>query len=183
MITISGQQIDFLNPQQTNVLPRDLFQGLRYEHRYGGHIGPYNVLSHLCFCKRLAQAWGYSPLETALCSAHDLHEAYTKDIPSPLKAAIGPAWKAIEDPWEQHVHLSLGFQWPLPPELKRKVKAVDHRALVVETAYFDFPLHDYVTPEEAQAVSPDEIDMLRRILLLSPHEMWQEVWGSIGLAQ
>lgn len=183
MITITGQQIDFLHPEKTKVLPRDLCQGLQYEHRYGGHIGPYNVLSHLLFCKRMAEAWGYSPLEIAMCAAHDLHEAYTKDISSPMKEVLGEAWRRIEEPWERHVLTSVGFQWPIPPDLYQKYKKVDKRALVVETAYFEFPLYDYVSQGDVESVTPTEIDMLRRVLMLEPHEKWQEVWGAVGMAR
>ena len=127
--TFTGQEISYWSPEAMEVLWLDLKVGMR-EVRYCGQLGtaPWTVAHHLALCGRLAPA---DSRIRALAVAHDLHEAYVKDLPKGLKECLGSTYATIEGYWEQHVHRELGL-WPISPTEATEVKRIDVRALALE---------------------------------------------------
>lgn len=150
----SGEPLWFLDPTQTRIRPEDVKQNLGNLCRYNGGI-EWSVLQHSILCLALAKVHGYDPALWPNVASHDFAEAYIGDLPTGLKQVV-PGWRPIEDAWDAHVHESLGLQWPVPEEIHRQVKFIDHRALVVETTIFGWPDAHNIAARKGGLPSNDE---------------------------
>lgn len=84
---ILGNQIDI----------RDVAQALAQVNRFTGHCHrPYSVAEHSLLVASLAQREGKSALIQYACLMHDAHEAFSSDMSSPGKQAIGLSWATFE---------------------------------------------------------------------------------------
>lgn len=154
MATASGQPVLFLDPPATVVLWEDLVvTGKIY--RFGAVLD-WTVLQHSCLVTKLAHIAGASKKVQAYCAAHDLHEAYVGDIPAPLKEVV-PEFRDVELPWMEHVHKSLGMEWPVPEEIEQEVKHHDLRALVVEADVFEHPLKKHIADKLGAPSSKEKL--------------------------
>lgn len=129
--TVSGRKIDFLNPDPEQFYIEDIALALSRIPRFVGHTDPtrgiYSVASHSIYVSRIANDKGYPSLEFLM---HDATEAYTNDIPRPLKQLLGPAIKDIEDRLTEAlcIKFELDISWLRSQELKD----VDYCALLAE---------------------------------------------------
>lgn len=105
--------------------------------RFGGRwIKPLSVARHSIWVSRSLEDQG-EPASTQLCGLmHDAAEAYTCDIPQPLKRSllvrkpdgdIVP-YSEFEDTLTQRIFEQLGLPWPIPPV----VHEVDHQIVQKE---------------------------------------------------
>ena len=130
IVTHTGLRFDFTDPQPDQICIEDIAHALSLICRFGGHSKHhYSVAQH---------SWLLSynvpdglELEALL---HDGAEAYTGDIPSPLKAIL-PDFQFIES----NVNLALRRKFNLMPvsgewpcDMHPDVKAADKRILVDE---------------------------------------------------
>lgn len=180
--TRSGQEIWFEEPERTEILDEDLYRATRGTLRYAGHL-EVSLLLHLAVCARIAEVTisPDDPLRSnlvAYCAAHDLHEAYVGDVISGLKQLI-PDYREIEDAWEAHVHRSLGFEWPPPPDIARWTKWVDRRALVAEQHHFDFPLWRENAANLGGPPNPSEAAAFTVLCGMSPPVLWKKVRAAL----
>lgn len=120
---LSGTLFDYNAPEKSDVQITDIAAPLSKICRFAGHIhGFYSVAQHAVNTSRIV------PPEYAFTALmHDTAEAFTNDLPTPLKAAI-PAFKALEERIEGAMAERFGFQYPLPPE----VKYADLQMLAIE---------------------------------------------------
>jgi len=119
----SGLMFDYDDPGACPVTIEDIAQALSNVCRFAGHIPHfYSVAQH---------AWNVSrivPAEHALTALlHDTAEAFTNDLPTPLKAAV-PVFRELDERIEQAMAARFGFAFPLPPE----VRLADARMLRIE---------------------------------------------------
>jgi hypothetical protein len=95
--THSGGRFDFLDPAIDEILLEDVAHALAHTNRYGGHAGTYSVAQHCVLLSRwLGREFLWSPDTARDALMHDATEAYSGDIPAPLKALI-PAFASLED--------------------------------------------------------------------------------------
>lgn len=168
----SGALWDPLRPWLTEVNARDLFVRLSRQRRYGGDLD-WTVLQHLALCSRIAGIMRpKEPLFRAFVVLHDMHEAYTTDLPYPIKRIL-PEWEAFESAWEQLVHQAVGIGWPVADAIKARIKVVDQRAAFVEMATHDHP--DLGKWDTMPAVSPTERRAVATIREASPRVLWGEI--------
>lgn len=129
--TYTGGTFDLLNPRVDDVRIEDIAHHLSIIGRFcGATRNLYSVAEHSVLVMRLMERDGHC---SELCLAgllHDGAEAYTNDVASPCKRALGSAWSAIEDPIQNVVMKSLGIVWDL--SIKSAVKAYDMIALRAE---------------------------------------------------
>jgi hypothetical protein len=155
----SGKRFWPLHLEPRDVSIDDIALSLSIECRFGGHtkypIG-YSVAQHSVFVASLVSEWTSDPHIVRAALLHDAHEAYLKDIPSPIKRALGlEVVKPAERRADAAIAAALGFdQQGLYHPL---VKRADMVALATEKrdlrAFRDPP--ELVRPEEA-AVEPHE---------------------------
>jgi uncharacterized protein len=94
--TVSGRDVDLLNPKPESILLGDIVYALAKIPRFIGHtIGrlPWSVAQHSMLVESLLPE-SSDPLERLYALLHDAHEAYVGDIVSPLKRAMDAIWKS-----------------------------------------------------------------------------------------
>lgn len=119
--TYTNKRFDFLNPTPDSICIEDIAHALSLTNRYGGHTGKgYSVAEHSYIVSH------FVPPEYALQGLmHDAAEAYTGDIPSPLKALL-PDFKVIEKNVEDVINLKYGLPLTYHPSVKEMDLKVLH---------------------------------------------------------
>lgn len=128
-ITTNSGYVDIFHPNPESYDIKYLALALSRIPRFGGHgLRFYSVLEHLLLCCDIAEL--NSPGNSALRAVwgHDLHEAITGDIPSPLKGLIAGI-KTIE--WHQSEAMAQRFTFDCH-NYYDFVKGVDTIALTIE---------------------------------------------------
>ena len=100
MLTASGMVVDLLRPQGAVFSISDIAHHLSQINRYTGAARrPFSVAEHsLLVCEILERERGERDPSVLLAALmHDAHEAYTQDLSTPAKAAIGSAWGEFEN--------------------------------------------------------------------------------------
>jgi hypothetical protein len=122
--------------------PIDIAVHLGRTKRFGGWGDKdWTVLHHVSLASMLWLKF-YGPEGVHHALMHDFHEAYTGDIPSPIKQCLGPDGKKYVKALEDHLDgVIYGSMELLPPNLKehRKVKVVDFACLIIEAQRFGTP--------------------------------------------
>ena len=123
---LSGGQFNYNKPEESNVTLDDLASALSNICRFSGHLPCfYSVAQHLVNTSRIV------PAEHAFDALmHDTAEAFTNDLPTPLKWAF-PIFKELEVSIETAMSEKFGFNYPYPKE----VKDADTNMLILEKTY------------------------------------------------
>lgn len=122
-------EVGNLRPEQVRI--SDITYRLARIVRFGGDAGSYTVAHHSMAAMALAKHLGYHDRAQAACLIHDLHEAYTGDIPSPMKPVLGEPWFRLERQAFDAVMEALGT-WELFTDHLDVVKRVDQLLLHAE---------------------------------------------------
>lgn len=130
VIRSSGVEVFYEDFDRTDLKESDLFRSLSQEHRYLGDI-PVTVLTHLAICAELALPAGDKL--AAAAAAHDLHEAYFRDLPTGLKDLL-PEYRALEQKAAESIFRRLSLQ--LSEEEHAHLKWVDGAALLAEACAY-----------------------------------------------
>lgn len=113
--TYSGKFIDYDDPQAEQIDVRDIAHALSNIARFGGHTSQfYSVAQHSLLVRRLLRHTSSATQVGGLF--HDAHEAYLGDLPTPLKNALGPEYRAMVDRVDGAIAARLGidperFHW------------------------------------------------------------------------
>lgn len=131
---LSGAQMNYNYPEQSDVTLDDLASALSNICRFSGHLPVfYSVAQHLVNTSRIV------PHEFAFDALmHDTSEAFTNDLPTPLKWAM-PIFKELEEKIEAAMANRFGFNYPYPPE----VKVADTEMLLLEKKYVKLDDRDW----------------------------------------
>lgn len=112
MITITGRQ-HYLSGDQVQENQIDIYDvahALSQINRYTGHTKrPYSVAEHSMLVSELARHDGKSALVQLACLVHDAHEAYSGDMSTPAKNAVGLQWAEFEHRQADRVRRALGL--------------------------------------------------------------------------
>ena len=99
---LSGRRLDLLDPTPVDVEIEDIAHGLAFVARWNGQTKgdfPYSVAEHSILVEeifaRLQPA--ASPKERLAALLHDAPEYVIGDMISPVKAAVGPGYGALDD--------------------------------------------------------------------------------------
>lgn len=123
----------------------DIAHSLAQTCRFIGHCKRhYSVAEHSLFVADILMHRGLPPAAQLAGLLHDAHEAYCGDVATPIKEAIGPAWRQFEDGVEKAVHASLGIS-ALMAKWKTIVHLADTSALVTEIRGL------FLSPADAEA--------------------------------
>lgn len=123
---LSGGKFNYNKPEESDVTLDDLASALSNICRFSGHLPCfYSVAQHLVNTSRIV------PPEFAFDALmHDTAEAFTNDLPTPLKWAL-PIFKELEVKIENAMSKKFGFNYPYPPEIKE----ADTNMLILEKIY------------------------------------------------
>ncbi|EAQ03001.1 HD domain protein [Pseudooceanicola batsensis HTCC2597] len=127
---LSGRRLDLLDPTPVDIEIEDIAHGLAFVARWNGQtVGDYaySVAEHSLLVEAL-----FSRMEPAASAAdkltallHDAPEYVIGDMISPVKAAVGPGYGALDDRLTAAVHIRFGLPAVTQPRLKRKIKKAD----------------------------------------------------------
>lgn len=127
---LSGRRLDLLDPTPMDIEIADIAHGLAFVARWNGQTQgdwPYSVAEHSLLVETLftranpgiAARWRLAAL------LHDAPEYVIGDMISPVKAAIGPGYQALDERLAAAVHLRFGLPALLPAPVKAAIKAAD----------------------------------------------------------
>jgi 5'-deoxynucleotidase YfbR-like HD superfamily hydrolase len=143
---LSGGRFNYNRPEESDVTIEDIASALSNVCRFSGHLPRfYSVAQHLVNASRIV------PAEHAFTALmHDTAEAFTNDLPTPLKWAL-PIFKELEVKIESAMGNKFGFEYPYPKE----IKTADTIMLILEKLYVKednsiWPLYEEWTPERVE---------------------------------
>ncbi|MCB2128693.1 MAG: HD family hydrolase [Rhodobacteraceae bacterium] len=127
---LSGRRLDLLDPTPMDIEIDDIAHGLAFVARWNGQtIGnwPYSVAEHSLLVEQIFSEanGGIDPKWRLAALLHDAPEYVIGDMISPVKAAIGPGYGALDDRLSAAVHLRFGIPAVLPVAIKKKIKEAD----------------------------------------------------------
>lgn len=113
--TYSGVAFYLLAPSAADVRLRDIAHALALINRFAGHtFVPYSVAEH-----SVRVSWAVPPELALAALLHDAAEAYTNDIPRPMKMALVGAVRSIEDDVARAIGKRFGVELvPTHPAVK-----------------------------------------------------------------
>lgn len=160
----SGVLFDIMNPTKEMVRFSDIADTLEMVIRHGGQGDPLvSVMRHTVICAEIADLkYGLKQL-TKIALMHDMHEAYTGDIPTPVKRAINAvaghdAVGDVERRIDWAIEQASGFEYAFQSRMYRQeMKWIDRCAMAFELEYING-----IGPS-AYSVTPEEMDDFRHI--------------------
>lgn len=128
LTTYSGEKLDFENLDPESIRVEDIAHGLSLTCRFGGQIDRfYSVALHSILVSRDLEERGKSRRLQLYGLFHDAAEAYTGDIPAPMKQNLDE-YERLEDRILEVIWKSLNLEPPTEEEWKQ-VKKSDERLL------------------------------------------------------
>ncbi|MDR6308188.1 hypothetical protein FHS66_001396 [Pacificitalea manganoxidans] len=128
---LSGRRLDLLDPTPLDIEIEDIAHGLAFVARWNGQTRgdwPYSVAEHSLLVEeiygRIAPTG--DPRWRLAALLHDAPEYVIGDMISPVKAAVGPDYKALDDRLSAAIHLRFGLPGVLPVAVKRRIKRADN---------------------------------------------------------
>jgi uncharacterized protein len=127
---LSGRRLDLLDPTPVDIEIEDIAHGLAFVARWNGQtVGdwPYSVAEHSLLVEDLFAQMnpGAAPRWRLAALLHDAPEYVIGDMISPVKAAVGPSYGALDERLAAAVHIRFGLPAITPPRIKKAIKAAD----------------------------------------------------------
>lgn len=127
---LSGRRLDLLDPTPVDIEIQDIAHGLAFVARWNGQTRgdyAYSVAEHSLLVEALfARIAPQAPAKWRLAALlHDAPEYVIGDMISPVKAAVGPGYGALDDRLAAAVHLRFGLPAAIPAPIKRTIKKAD----------------------------------------------------------
>ena len=127
---LSGRRLDLLDPTPVDIEVEDIAHGLAFVARWNGQtLGdwPYSVAEHSLLVEDIFTRMNAgAPAKWRLAALlHDAPAYVIGDMISPVKAAIGPSYGALDDRLSAAIHLRFGLPAVLPPAIKKEIKRAD----------------------------------------------------------
>ncbi|MEL7166191.1 MAG: HD family hydrolase [Pseudomonadota bacterium] len=127
---LSGRRLDLLDPTPMDIEIEDIAHGLAFVARWNGQTAgdyAYSVAEHSLLVETLfgriapkaSAKWRLAAL------LHDAPEYVIGDMISPVKAAVGPGYGALDERLEAAVHIRFGLPAKVPAQIKRQIKKAD----------------------------------------------------------
>jgi 5'-deoxynucleotidase YfbR-like HD superfamily hydrolase len=127
---LSGRRLDLLDPTPVDVEISDIAHGLAFVARWNGQTRgdfAYSVAEHSLLVEEIFALCqpSASPRDRLAALLHDAPEYVIGDMISPVKAAVGPGYGALDARLAGAIHLRFGLPAVLPADLKRRIKRAD----------------------------------------------------------
>jgi 5'-deoxynucleotidase YfbR-like HD superfamily hydrolase len=127
---LSGRRLDLLDPTPVDVEVEDIAHGLAFVARWNGQtLGdwPYSVAEHSLLVEEIFGRFDphVGPRWRLAALLHDAPEYVIGDMISPVKAAVGPGYGALDERLAAAVHIRFGLPATIPPRVKKEIKRAD----------------------------------------------------------
>ncbi len=134
---LSGRRLDLLDPSPLDVEIEDIAHGLAFVARWNGQTRgahAYSVAEHSLLVEELfGRVQPEAPAWMRLAALlHDAPEYVIGDMISPVKAAVGADYAALDARLSAAVHLRFGLPPVLPARLKARIKRCDRQSAWLE---------------------------------------------------
>jgi 5'-deoxynucleotidase YfbR-like HD superfamily hydrolase len=134
---LSGRRLDLLDPTPMDVEIEDIAHGLAFVARWNGQTHgdfAYSVAEHSLLVEQIfavmnpkvAVKWRLAAL------LHDAPEYVIGDMISPVKAAVGPGYEALDDRLMAAIHIRFGLPAQVPAAIKKQIKKADKISAWIE---------------------------------------------------
>lgn len=136
---LSGRRLDLLDPTPMDIEIEDIAHGLAFVARWNGQTRgdwPYSVAEHsLLVDSILCRLGPATAAERLTALVHDAPEYVIGDMISPVKAAVGPGYEALDDRLQAAIHLRFGLPAVTDPKLKKRIKKADKISAWLEAVH------------------------------------------------
>lgn len=127
---LSGRRLDLLDPTPVDIEIEDIAHGLAFVARWNGQTKgdyAYSVAEHsLLVMDIFAHQQPQAPTKWRLAALlHDAPEYVIGDMISPVKAAVGPDYGALDERLTAAIHRRFGLPAVIPTTIKRQIKRAD----------------------------------------------------------
>lgn len=127
---LSGRRLDLLDPTPVDIEIEDIARGLAFVARWNGQtVGEhaYSVAEHSLLVETLfGRIAPKAPAKWRLAALlHDAPEYVIGDMISPVKAAVGPGYEALDVRLTAAVHIRFGLPAVIPVAIKKQIKKAD----------------------------------------------------------
>ncbi|MEP1962674.1 HD domain-containing protein [Tateyamaria sp.] len=127
---LSGRRLDLLDPTPMDIEIEDIAHGLAFVARWNGQtVGDYaySVAEHSLLVETLfGRVAPKAPTKWRLAALlHDAPEYVIGDMISPVKAAVGPGYGALDERLEAAIHIRFGLPAKVPVAIKKQIKKAD----------------------------------------------------------
>ncbi len=127
---LSGRRLDLLDPSPLDVEVEDIAHGLAFVARWNGQTRgehAYSVAEHSLLVEAIFAtiATGCEARWRMAALLHDAPEYVIGDMISPVKAAVGPGYAALDARLAQAVHIRFGLPAEIPKLVKPQIKRAD----------------------------------------------------------
>jgi len=124
---LSGRRLDLLDPTPMDVEIEDIAHGLAFVARWNGQtMGDfaYSVAEHSLLVEQIFTAMNPNAgVKWQLAALlHDGPEYVIGDMISPVKAAVGPGYEALDDRLMAAIHIRFGLPAQVPVQIKKQIK-------------------------------------------------------------
>ncbi len=134
---LSGRRLDLLDPTPVDIEIEDIAHGLAFVARWNGQTDgdqPYSVAEHSILVEQIFRRivpdasvkWQLAAL------LHDAPEYVIGDMISPVKAAVGPGYEALDDRLSAAIHIRFGLPAEIPASVKKRIKLADRMSARLE---------------------------------------------------
>ncbi len=127
---LSGRRLDLLDPTPVDIEIEDIAHGLAFVARWNGQTYgdfAYSVAEHSLLVETIfGRIVSNAPAKWRLAALlHDAPEYVIGDMISPVKAAVGPGYGALDERLEAAVHIRFGLPAKVPATVKKQIKKAD----------------------------------------------------------
>ena len=127
---LSGRRLDLLDPTPVDIEIEDIAHGLAFVARWNGQTHgdyAYSVAEHSLLVETIyARINPNAPAKWRLAALlHDAPEYVIGDMISPVKAAVGPGYGALDDRLTAAIHIRFGLPAAIPVAVKKQIKKAD----------------------------------------------------------
>ena len=127
---LSGRRLDLLDPTPVDIEIEDIAHGLAFVARWNGQTRgdfAYSVAEHSLLVEIIyGRINPKAPPKWRLAALlHDAPEYVIGDMISPVKAAVGPGYGALDERLTAAVHLRFGLPAAIPVSVKKQIKRAD----------------------------------------------------------
>ena len=124
---LSGRRLDLLDPTPVDIEIEDIAHGLAFVARWNGQTQgdyAYSVAEHSLLVETLFTRMNpNTPAKWQLAALlHDAPEYVIGDMISPVKAAVGKSYSALDDRLSAAIHIRFGLPAVIPVALKKQIK-------------------------------------------------------------
>lgn len=134
---LSGRRLDLLDPTPMDIEIEDIAHGLAFVARWNGQtLGDYaySVAEHSLLVEAIfGRIAPRAPIKWRLAALlHDAPEYVIGDMISPVKAAVGPGYGALDERLEAAIRIRFGLPAKIPQNIKRQIKKADRLSAWME---------------------------------------------------